>query len=199
MLIRPHTFFLLVMLPKEKTVKAMVNFIESVRSEKTVEAALERLQNIIENQEFDIGVEENQTCLAGLMKNFPNSKKIQEGVLKLIEQSLSSIIAANTKLRNENCDEVNLPYVNLSHKFMEKFFYLFLENDNSKESLGKFLRIILLMSHFESVVDDLADFKIIKYLLEIIKKNADDSALCALLCKTIWSLSSNGRAKKKGT
>lgn len=182
------------MLPKEKTVKEMVTFIDSVRSEKTVEAALERLQNIIENQEFDVAVEENQTCLANLMKNFPNSKKIQEGVLKLIGQSLASIIASNKKSRHESndCDEVNLPCVNLSRKFMEKFFYLFLENDNSKDSLLKFLRIVLLMSHFESVVDDLAEFKIIKYLLEMIKKNADDAALCSLLCKTIWSLSSNG-------
>lgn len=186
------------MLPKEKNVRALVAFIDSVRSEKTVEAALERLQNLIENQEFDVAVEENQKCLANLMRNFPNSRKIQEGVLKLIEQSLTSIVASNMKSRNEsnNCDEVNLPYMNLSRKFMEKFFYLFLENDNSKESLVKFLHIILLMSHFESVVDDLADFKIIKYLLEIIKKNVDDAALCSLLCKTIWSLSSNGNIKK---
>ena len=120
------------MLPKDKSVKTLVVFIESIKSEKTVEAALERLQSIIENQEFNITVDENQQCLENLMKNFPNSKKIQTHVLKLLEESLNSIINANMKLRSENSDEISMPYVNLSTKLMEKFFYLFLENDDSK-------------------------------------------------------------------
>ena len=181
------------MLPKDKSVKTLVVFIESIKSEKTVEAALERLQSIIENQEFNITVDENQQCLENLMKNFPNSKKIQTHVLKLLEESLNSIINANMKLRSENSDEISMPYVNLSTTLMEKFFYLFLENDDSKESLVRFLHIIFLMSHFDAIVDVLADFKIIKYLLEITQKNSEDSALCSLLCKTIWSLAANGK------
>lgn len=136
------------MLPKERTVKATVKFINSVRSEKTLLAAFERLKSITENEEYDISIEENQRSLYGIMTNYPNSLKILTEVLNFIEMSLNTIINANCKIRSENPDETGFPFVNLSTKFLEKFFYLFLEYDNSKEAITKFIRIILLFSHF---------------------------------------------------
>lgn len=117
------------MLPKEQTVKATVAFIKSLRSEKTAQAALERLVNITENQEYDITIEENQNCLFDLMKNFPNNTKIQTAVLNILEQSLVSVVNVNMKLRSENVDKDENPrsfLLNLNPKLLETFFYLFL-------------------------------------------------------------------------
>ena len=120
------------MLPKEQTVKATVAFIKSLRSEKTAQAALERLVNITENQEYDITIEENQNCLYDLMKNFPNNTKIQTAVLNILEQSLVSEVNVNMKLRSENVDKDENPrsfLLNLNQKLLETFFYLFLVRD----------------------------------------------------------------------
>lgn len=185
-----------VMLPKERTVKATVEFINSIRSEKTVEAGMERLKTITENQDFDISIDENQKFLIGIMRNFPNSMKIQSYVLKFIEDSLVNMINMNTKLRHESVEEVSPPYLQLDPKFLEKFFYLFLENDSSKDSLIKFIRVLLPLTHFDQAVDQLADFNIIKYLFEVIRKNISDTELCTVICKVIWSLSTNDKIRR---
>ena len=136
------------MLPKERTVKATITFINSIKSEKTLLAAFERLKTITENEDFDISIEENQRSLYGIMANYPNNLKVLSEVLGFIGISLNSIINANAKIRSENPEETAFPFVNLNTKFLEKFFYLFLEYDNSKEALVKFIRIILYFSHF---------------------------------------------------
>ena len=114
------------MLPKERTVKATVTFINQLTSEKTMEAALERLNTIIETQEFDLTIEENQRCLLYIMSNFPNNMVILSHVLKLIEDGLAVLIKANMQLRNEDVDNTAQPTINISSKFLEKLFYLFL-------------------------------------------------------------------------
>jgi len=144
-----------VTLPKERTIKSTLTFIKNIRNEKTMMAAMERLVNVMENEDFDLTIEENQGFLQDLMTHFPNNVKILTSGLKVFEDALTLVVSEKLRLQTEqqtNSDDRETNHrefiFNLNSKFLEKFFYLFLEYDNRKDMLAKFLPIIIQLSHF---------------------------------------------------
>ncbi len=144
-----------VILPKDRTIKSTVAFSKNIRNEKTMMAAMERLIGLMENQDFDLNIEENQCFLQDLMSHFPNNIKILNSGLKVFEEALDLILNEKISILNSQKAELSDSSTdrrefifNLNSKFLEKFFYLFLEYDNRKDMLTKFVPILIKLSHF---------------------------------------------------
>ncbi len=78
--------------------------------------------------QFDITDAENQHCLHELMKNHTSNLKLLTYVLEILETSVSVLVNQNlTQLKENNQNlEQNLLKLNLSSKWLENFFSLFL-------------------------------------------------------------------------
>ena len=112
-----------IQLPKDLGVDQIVSFIaQHIQNEQAIEEATAALKRSAEYQYINIASHENQHVLINLMKNYDKDLNILSNVFSVIELSLQQFV---NEFQKKNKKDHRL-HIDLSPKFLERFFYLFL-------------------------------------------------------------------------
>ena len=112
-----------VQLPKEHSVHEIISFIgHNIQNEHAMEEATNILKRLTEHEPLNMTSHENQHILISLMNNFSNDVNIISNLFNIVEKSVELFV--NEFHRKGKKD--NHMHINLSTKFLEKIFYIFL-------------------------------------------------------------------------
>ena len=162
------------MLPKEYSFVKLTSYInENQTNEPLVQMACTRLSEISSHDDFDLQIESNQNFLLKLFQTYSNNTSVQLTALHLLENSLCLSLAEKT--------------IQFLHDhILERFFYTFLKFDHSLDIQLASVKIIVQLSNFKRISDQLAKYDVIKYLLSDLENFGSDANLCAYTCNAMW-------------
>ena len=130
-------------------------------NEMLVQAACMRLSDMAQHEDFDLQIVANQALLLKLFQSYSNNSNIQDTAIGLLENALCLNLSATTR--------------SFLYEFiLQRFFFTFLKFDRSLEIQVSSIRVLVQLSNFEQITEQLAKYDVIKYLLKsnvLLKKN----------------------------
>jgi hypothetical protein len=118
-----------------------------------VQAACMRLNDMAQHEDFDLQIVANQALLLKLFQSYSNNSNIQETATSLLENALCLNLSPTTR--------------SFLHEFiLQRFFFTFLKFDRSLDIQLSSIRVLVQLSNFEQITEQLAKYDVIKYLLK---------------------------------
>ena len=118
-----------------------------------MEAACARLSDMSTREDFDLLNDLNQKLLLKLFQSYSNNQSVQATALALLENALCLSLSEKTRA-----------YIH--EHVLERFFFVFLKFDRSLDIQLTSIRILVQLSNFERITEQLAKYDVIKYLLK---------------------------------
>ena len=122
-------------------------------NEMMVQAACMRLSDMAQHEDFDLQIVAHQALLLKLFQSYSNNSNIQETAISLLENALCLNLSTATR--------------SFLHEFiLQRFFFIFLKFDRSLDIQLSSIRVLVQLSNFEQITEQLAKYGVIKYLLK---------------------------------
>ncbi|RNA08907.1 serine threonine kinase-like domain-containing STKLD1 isoform X2 [Brachionus plicatilis] len=174
-------------LPEKISVKILAEFLtENISNEGLVMTGIQKFTDLAFQDGFELFEHKNQFLINKIILTYPQNETIQHNLLRIIESSLH-VIAEKKLLDSESLNDRQF----LNATTIKNIFYIFLKYEDMADFQLLILKIFIHLSNFVSITNQLAEYNIIKYILEIFEKHSSNPTFCAYFCKALGCLCLN--------